>query len=70
MLHDCLAEVVAERAVGKGEKKHYIPFTRAEFNQLRVAFERPALRPNDIKLVLLAIADGKLGLVITKPKAS
>ena len=62
-LHDVIDSVVAERAEAKGEKKHYIPFSTAEFNQLRVAFNRPSLMPNDIKLILLAIAGGKLDLV-------
>lgn len=63
MLHDVMTEVVGERAEKKGDKKHYIPFDKAEFERLRVAFKRPALMPNDIKLVLLAIADGKLDIV-------
>jgi hypothetical protein len=70
MLSDCLAEVVAERKAGAGHKKHYIPFEVEEFNRLRVAFKRPALTPNDVKLVLLAMANGKLDLVSIKPKAA
>jgi hypothetical protein len=55
--------VVGEKEEKSGEKKHYIPFSIEEFNKLRVAFNRPRLMPNDVKLVLLAIADGKFDIV-------
>jgi hypothetical protein len=63
MLHDVMSEVVAEKSGPKADKKHYIPFTLEEFQRLRVAFNRPSLMPNDVKLVLLAIADGKFDIV-------
>lgn len=66
MLHDVMATVVEEKSGPKGDKKHYIPFTKDEFEKLRVAFKKPGLMPNDIKLVLLAIADGRLDLVVVK----
>jgi len=59
-LHDAMASVVSERAESKGDKKHYIPFSTAEFETLRAAFKRPGLMPNDIKLILLAMAEASL----------
>lgn len=68
-LHDVMSAVVSERAERKGEKKHYIPFTGEEFNAVRTAFKRPAMTPNDLKLVIQAIVAGKLELTIVKPSA-
>lgn len=68
-LHDVLATVVSERAATRGEKKHYIPFDVEEFEAMRKAFGRPNLMPNDLKLVLLALAAGQLELTVVKPKA-
>ena len=65
-LHDVMASVVEEKSGPKGEKKHYIPFDKAEFEKLRVAFKRPDLMPNDLKLILRAIADGTLDLVVVR----
>jgi len=65
-LHDVMASVVAEKAETKGEKKHYIPFTSVEFNEVRHAFGRPNMTPNDLKLVIQAIANGKLELTVKK----
>lgn len=58
-----MSEVHVERAA-KGEKKHYIPFDTVEFNRLRVAFKRPDLMPNDLKIILLAIADEKFTITL------
>ena len=67
MLHDVMAEVVGEKKASTADKKHYIPFSKAEFQRLRVAFNRPDMMPNDIKLVLLGIADGQFDIVKVKP---
>lgn len=58
-----LDSVVAERAISKGEKKHYIPFTHAEFDLLRKQFGKASYMPSDFKLVLQAIGEGRLTLV-------
>ena len=58
-----LGEVHVERAA-KGEKKHYIPFDKAEFERLRNVFKKPDLMPNDIKMILLAICDEKFTITL------
>jgi hypothetical protein len=65
-LTDVMALVVEEKSGPKGEKKHYIPFDKAEFERMRVAFKKPDLMPNDLKLILLAIADGKFDIIAVK----
>jgi len=60
-----LDTVVRERAVSKGEKKHYIPFTHEEFDLLRNQYGKPTWMPANFKLVLQAIGEGKL--VLTSP---
>ena len=67
-LHEIMGLVVEERSKPKGDKKHYIPFDVAEFEKLRVAFKKPDLMPNDVKLVLLAIADGSLDIIVADKK--
>jgi hypothetical protein len=62
-LESVLAEVHIEHAT-KGEKKHYIPFDKDEFEKLRVTFKKPNLMPNDIKLILLAICDDKFTITL------
>lgn len=62
MLSDVMAEVVGERAASKGDKKHYIPFTHAEFEALRSAFGKASWMPDDFKRLLVAIGDGRLAL--------
>lgn len=63
-LHDIMGMVVEEKAESKAEKKHYIPFSKDEFEKLRVAFKKPGLMPNDVKVLLLAICDEKLDIVL------
>ena len=58
-----MSEIAGEKKTSGEHKKHYIPFSVEEFNRLRVYFETPQLTPNDVKLVLLACADGKLKIV-------
>lgn len=65
-LHDAMMEVSIEKIARKGDKKYYISFTASEFDKLRVAFGRISLTPNDVKKVLLALADGTLDIVIAK----
>ena len=60
-----LDTVVSERAESKGEKKHYIPFTHAEFDLLRKQYGKPTWMPSDFKRVLQAIGEGKV--ILAKP---
>jgi hypothetical protein len=64
-----LAEIVKDKTAGKGVKKNYIPFTRAEFNKLRSQFNKPEWMPADFKLLLQAIGEKRLGLVSLKSKS-
>ena len=68
MLHDVMAEVVGERKASKGDKKHYIPFTHAEFNALRTAFGKDSWMPDDFKRLLIAIGDKRVVLTSAKLK--
>jgi hypothetical protein len=60
-----LDTVVREKAASKGDKKHYIPFTHEEFEELRMQFGKPTWMPADFKLVLQAIGEGRV--VLAKP---
>lgn len=70
MLKDVMGAIVAERTESKGDSKHYIPFTKPEWEKVRAAFGRPDMKPNDLKLVILAIIEGKVKLESVKPAAT
>lgn len=57
-----LDTIVADKKVGTGEKKHYIPFTHDEFDLLRKQFGKPGWMPADFKLLLQAIGEGRVTL--------
>jgi len=65
-----MSGLAGERKTPKGEGKHYIPFTHAEWAELAKAFGRTPddLRPQQIKNLLLALQKGKVGLTpLTDP---
>lgn len=49
----------------KGESKHYVPFSNAEWAKLEAQAGRE-LEPKDLKLMLVNIFSGKL--TVSKPK--
>lgn len=65
-LSSAMDAIAGETKVRGEHKKHYIPFSTEEFDKLRVAFKRTTLTPNDVKLVLMALAAGKLDIVVKK----
>jgi len=54
-----------ERKAPKGEGKHYIPFSHAEWAKLAEAFGRAPedLEPKQIKALILALQVGKVKLM-------
>ena len=60
-----LTDIAGERKTPKGEGKHYIPFTNAEWAVVAAGFgEAPdTLRPNHLKLVIQALASDKYVMV-------
>lgn len=63
-----LEEVAGERKTPKGKGKHYIPFNLAEWAEIDKAFGRKVM-PNDLKLLILGMVRGKVGLTSIKPEA-
>ena len=63
-LGSIMSGLAGERKTPKGEGKHYIPFTHAEWAELATAFGRTPdeLRPQQIKNLLLALQNGKVKL--------
>lgn len=63
-LGDILSGIAKERKTPKGEGKHYIPFTHAEWDALAEAFgcSSEELKPNQLKSLIQAIALGKVRL--------
>ena len=70
MLKDVMSAIVAVREESKGDGKHYIPFTKAEWTEVRKAFGRPDMKPNELKLVIMAMINGQVKLEAVAPAAT
>ena len=65
---DVLLAIRAERKPKgvSGPEKNYIPFKREEFDQLLEQFGHPEYMPNDFKLLLQAVGEGRIVMITRK----